>query len=107
MQSFWFRGLTAVALAFAMLGTAPAQENKGNAPKPTVRLTVAVGSTVRVRMTTKRPIKTVFNENEFVLRVSPVPDDPTTVLVTGLRPGMTRIYLTDIDGKKEVLGPKK
>jgi len=71
------------------------------------QLAISVGSTVRVRMTTKRPILTVFNENEHILHVSPVRDDPTTVLVTGLMPGITRIHLTDIDGKKEILGPGK
>jgi hypothetical protein len=67
-------------------------------PKP---LVISVGSTIRLQMSTKRPIKTVFNERADLLRVTAVPGDPTTVMVTGLAPGYARITLIDIDGKEE------
>lgn len=74
-------------------------------PKParvrTRPLLVTVGSTVRLQMSTKLPIRSVVNENDKVVRVQAVPDDPTTVLVTGLAPGVTRIILTARDGTKE------
>jgi len=108
MNASAFRWLMAIGVGCFVIGTALGQEKKVDAKKPIVRqLTITVGSTVRVQMTTKRPILTVFNENEHILRVSPLRDDPTTVLVTGLTPGITRIHLTDIDGKTEVLGPGK
>ena len=94
------------AASVALSGTALSQEKKVETKKSIFRqLTISVGRTVRVQMTTKRPIKTVFNENEHVVRVLPMRDDPTTILVTGLMPGIGRIHLTDIDGKTEILGP--
>ena len=80
----------------------------GAAEKPR-QLVVTVGSTVRVQMSTKRPISEVINDRPDVLRVMPVPDDPTTVMVTGLAPGRATLTMTDVDGKKEVrdLGKKK
>jgi hypothetical protein len=66
------------------------------------RLVLSVGASQRLQMTTKRPIRTVLNENERVVRVQEIVGDPTSVLVTGLRPGRARITLTDADGQKEV-----
>lgn len=71
------------------------------------RVFLAVGSTVPLQMSSKRPIRTVLNENEQVARVQSLPNDPTTVLVTGLSPGRARITLIDADGKAEVLTPGK
>jgi hypothetical protein len=72
------------------------------APVVKGRLVVSVGRTVPLQMSTKRPIKTVFNSNDRVVRVQASPIDPTTVLVTGLMPGRALITLTDADGKKQV-----
>jgi S1-C subfamily serine protease/tRNA A-37 threonylcarbamoyl transferase component Bud32 len=41
------------------------------------------------------PIRTVVNPNEQVLRVLPLVDDPSTVLLEGLARGTSRIVLTD------------
>jgi hypothetical protein len=66
------------------------------------QLYLTVGSTVPLQMTSKKPIRTVLNEREQVAVVRPMPGDPTTVLVTGLAPGWTRITLIDNSGQKEV-----
>jgi hypothetical protein len=95
MGSLIFRCLAAGALVLAAV-PAFAEEK----PRPRT-VAVTVGQTVRLQMSSKRPIKTVFNDNETVLRVAPVPDDPTTVLLTGLAPGRARVTLIDIDGREE------
>ena len=66
------------------------------------RLLLAVGQTVPLQMSTRQAILVVVNENDKVVVVRTTPTDPTTVLVTGLAPGRTRITLTGADGKKEV-----
>jgi hypothetical protein len=62
---------------------------------------VSVGQTIRLQMSTKKPIKTAVNDREDVLRLTPVRDDPTTILVTGLAPGVARVTLTSVDGASE------
>jgi hypothetical protein len=64
-------------------------------------LVISVGRTVPLQMASKKPIVLVVNEKESVARVAPSGNDPTTILITGLAPGVTRITLTDIDGRKE------
>ncbi len=64
-------------------------------------LVIPVGGTVRLQMRSKKPIKTVFNSRPEVIAVRPVLNDPTTILLTGLQPGVTTIELTDVDNRKE------
>jgi Pilus formation protein N terminal region len=73
------------------------------------QIVVTVGQTVRLQMSNKKPISTVFNEKPTIVRVSPMENDPTTVLLTGLAPGIVRITLIDKDGREEVheAGPLK
>lgn len=66
------------------------------------QLVVTVGQTVRLQMSNKKPISKVFNEKPGIVRVSPITDDPTTIQVTGLAPGIVRITLVDKDGREEV-----
>src|SRR5947209_8175516 len=56
---------------------------------------VPVEGTHRVQMSTKKRLVTVINQKEAVARVQPVQGDPSTVLITGLVPGITRITMTD------------
>ncbi len=82
------------------------------AKKPEVKkrqFTVTVGQTVRLQMTSKKPIAKVFNDKPLIVRVSPVGDDPTTVQITGLAPGIATITLVDKDGREEdhEAGPPK
>jgi hypothetical protein len=78
-----------------------------DAQQPTRRLAVSIGQTVRLQMSGKQRIKTVFNDYPTVVRVVGVPGDPTTVLVTGLAPGRALITLTGEDGKEQAfrIGP--
>ena len=50
-------------------------------------LVVTVGQTVRLQRSDKKPIAKVFNEKPGIVRVAPMVDDPTTILVTGLCTG--------------------
>jgi Pilus formation protein N terminal region len=66
------------------------------------QIVVSVGQTVRLRMSSKKPIAKVFNEKPAIVNISPVDGDPTTIQVTGLSPGIVRITLIDKDGREEV-----
>jgi hypothetical protein len=88
-----------IALVLALTTFPALAEDKPVQPRT---IAVAVGQSVRVQMTSKRPIKSVFNDHENVVRVQPVPDDPTTIVLTGLAPGRARLTLKDVDGREEV-----
>jgi hypothetical protein len=66
------------------------------------QIVVTVGQTVRLQMSNQKPISKVFNEKPAIVRVSPVDNDPTTIQITGLAPGIVRITLIDKDGREEV-----
>lgn len=73
---------------------------------PAVRVeavVVAKAKTQSLQMKTKKAIQKVVNPKDKVLRVESKPTDPTTVLLTGLAPGIGRLTLTDTDGKEEKL----
>lgn len=88
--------LMALLLVFSLLGVTLAAD-----PPPPRLLVVSVGQTIRLQMSTKKPIKTAVNDREDVIRLTPVRDDPTTILVTGLAPGVARVTLTSADGASE------
>lgn len=81
-------------------GNASAQKAGADAPPPPkpvdrpITLTVTVNTTARLQMKGKQVIETVVNERESIARILPVQDDPTTVQITGLQPGTTRVTLT-------------
>jgi hypothetical protein len=91
-------GTAALALCIGV-GPAIAADKPTPVAKP---VTLAVGKTIRLQMSNKQQIRTVFVDVENVVKVRPVPGDFTTILVTGLAPGQARIELTGVDGKKEV-----
>src|SRR6266511_2896849 len=92
-------GLVLGGLLTAELKAQPAEP----APPPRVNaLIVTVNGTQKVTMSTKKFIRTARNEKESVARVQALISDPTSVLITGLEPGVTRITLTDVDGKDDV-----
>ena len=72
------------------------------APRKAAPVVIAIGQTITLRMTTKRPITEVYVDREGIVRVEPVANDQTTVRVTGLAAGVARIHLTDDGGKTEV-----
>src|SRR5690349_4170607 len=67
-------------------------------PRPVV---VLLNGTVRFQMASKKPIKTVTNNKEGILSIRTVDRDPTTVVLLGTAPGITRLDLEDADGGKE------
>lgn len=69
------------------------------APAPVV---INIGQTVKLRMSSRRPITSVFVDREGIVQVQPDPTDQTTIRVTGLAAGVARIHLTDDGGKTEV-----
>lgn len=91
-------------LILALLGgmgsgvDAPAQEPS---PQPSP-LIVPANGTRKLQMSKKQNIKTVTNPKEGVVSIRPIDDDPTTILVTGQKDGVTRIELEDSDGNKEL-----
>jgi pilus assembly protein CpaC len=64
-------------------------------------LIVPLNGTQRLQMTTKKPIARVVNQKENAINVRTVVGDPTTVLIIGQQPDVTRLELTDVDGKTE------
>jgi pilus assembly protein CpaC len=70
------------------------------APRP-MGLTVPINGTKSLQMSTKKNLKTVTNQDPSIARVSAMADDPTRVQITGLRSGMTRVVLTDVNNAQE------
>src|SRR5262245_47354150 len=64
-------------------------------PRP---LLVLLNGTTRLQMSTRKPIKTVVNPKEGILTIRTIERDPTTVLLVGTGPGVTRVELEDADG---------
>jgi pilus assembly protein CpaC len=91
--------LLGLALAGFSGAGAWAQEN-APAPHPTA-IIVPINGTQRVTMSTGKFIARAVNEKENIARVSGVANEPHRVLITGLEPGITRITLTDVDGKSD------
>src|SRR5262249_48283142 len=58
---------------------------------------------VKMQVTTKARIATVQNQKDTIARVAPVIGDPTSVLITGLEPGITRVLFTGVSGRQEVI----
>jgi pilus assembly protein CpaC len=62
---------------------------------------VPLNGTVRLQMSNKQPIHKVVNPKENAVAIRSIPGDPTTVLLIGQEPDVTRIQLTDFDGRTE------
>jgi pilus assembly protein CpaC len=92
--------LGALLLALIVIGVGDHGAAQEGGPRGSA-LIVPIGGTVRLQMTTKKPIRTVVNPVENAVNIRVVVGDPTTILITGQQPAVTRIELTDEDGKKE------
>jgi hypothetical protein len=92
--------LFALLLTVTSLIQAQAPVLKGP-PGPASALVVSIGETIRLQMRSKKPIKSVFVSKPDVVAVRPVVNDPTTILITGLQPGVATVELTDTDNRKE------
>jgi hypothetical protein len=71
------------------------------APTPQRTVYVSIGATMRLQMTSKRPITRVEIDREGIVRVQPAFNDQTTLMVTGLQPGRVLLTLYDDAGGKE------
>jgi pilus assembly protein CpaC len=71
------------------------------APRATAVI-VPINGTQRVQMSSQKFIAKALNEKENIARVTGIQGEPTRVLITGLEPGITRVTLTDVDGKSDV-----
>ena len=88
-----------VVLLLATAGPRPADAQEPS-PQPAA-LIVPVNGTVKLQMSKKQKIKTVTNPKENAVSIRTVAGDPTSVLVIGQQPEVTRIELEDTDGNKE------
>jgi Flp pilus assembly secretin CpaC len=66
-------------------------------------LVVYTNKTEAVGMSKNQPIATVQSSDPKVIRVQPVQNDPTKVLVTGLMPGRSRLTFEDKEKNSEVI----
>jgi pilus assembly protein CpaC len=92
-----------VLLALVLSGPAAVWGQDPPAPPPRPgALIVPINGTVRLQMSTRKPIRQVINPKDSAVNIRTVIGDPTTVLVIGQQPDVTRIELEDVDGKREV-----
>ena len=100
LKPFW--ALWTLLLGLALGGPSLAQPPAdGKPPARTSQMVVSLNSTQRLQMSTKKRIAKAENPRQNVARVVADQLDPTSVLVTGLEAGSTRVTLTDADGAVE------
>jgi pilus assembly protein CpaC len=95
--------LTSEAPAQAPVPPPPPQPGGTGAAAAGAQLILPIGGSRPVRMSTRRNIVTVNNLKPSVARVQAVPDDPTSILVTGLEAGVTDVVLVDVNGTRETI----
>jgi len=66
-------------------------------------LVVYTNKTESVGMSKNQPIATVQSSDAKIIRVQPVQNDPTKVLVTGLMPGRSRLTFEDKNKQTEII----
>jgi pilus assembly protein CpaC len=95
-----FRHLITVLAIACLAGVAGAAPE---APKPKAKgLVVPINSTRTLTISSHQNLRTVTNTEPNVARVTAKSDDPTSVLITGLRAGVTHVTLTDVKDSQEV-----
>jgi pilus assembly protein CpaC len=62
-------------------------------------IVIPINGTYLLGAPSKKPLKKAVNNKDNVVRVQPVSDDRSKVLITGLEPGIARVTLTDEDDK--------
>ncbi len=101
----------ALVLAFGVLDLAAQEQlpppgaiaggaNGGIEPQARTEI-IGVNQTRRIGMSTRTPIVDLQNENPTVVRIDKVDKDPTTVFVTGIGRGKSRLIFTDINKRVE------
>ena len=94
-----FSLLASVAIAVSLAVTSADADKPTTKPTEPKRLVVTRGSTILLQMTSKRPIVRVEVDREDVIRV--VPENATTLRLTGVQPGIVRLTLYDDKGNVE------
>jgi pilus assembly protein CpaC len=62
-------------------------------------IVIPINGTYLLGAPSKKALKKAVNNKDNVIRVQPVSDDRSKVLITGLEPGIARVTLTDEDDK--------
>ncbi len=94
--------LASLAVLAVLLAAGPVPCARAQVCSPEPRpLIVLLNSTVRFQMASKKPIRTVTNNKEGILSIRTVDRDPTTIVLLGTAPGITRLELEDADGGRE------
>src|SRR5947209_19512839 len=102
----WGLWMIALLSPFGALSAAAQEQlpppGVGQAPpaEPPPRMEILdFDQTRRLGMSTKAPLIDIQNENPKVVKIDKVDKDPTTVFVTGLSRGVSRLVFTDINKK--------
>ncbi len=93
--------IAAAALAGPALAQPRVPPSEGRLPGVAGPVFVPINGTRSVQMSTRQNLKNVTNTDPNVARVSAMPDDPTRVLITGMRSGTTHLTLVDVKDNKE------
>jgi pilus assembly protein CpaC len=94
-------GILVRAVLLALLIWAPGNCLAQPAGTSGSSLIVPINGTVKLQLTSKKPIKKVEAAKDGVISIRTVVGDPTTILVTGLQPDLTDLTLTGEDDKQE------
>ena len=104
--------ITAWTLAALVVAATAARSQPDKAPpaKPPLSnavrvqaVVVPVGKSVSLQILTAQPIRSAFNSNDNVLKLVSDEKNPQRLILTGLKPGVSRITLTDVQRAKEDL----
>jgi pilus assembly protein CpaC len=90
------------SLAALAAGMADAQEVIKAQPTAVTPVIVPRGQTIPVQMSTKKLIASIEQDVPGVVSLQVLKKDPSTVLVTGVAPGIARVAMTDADGRREL-----
>ncbi len=96
----WFV-LGGMLLALLQVGLTPGVGWAQVCTPQTKPLVVTLNGTVRLRMASKKAIRTVLNPKEGVVTIRTIDRDPTMIVLAGTAPGITRLELEDSDGARE------
>src|SRR5262245_36211402 len=98
-----YRTVWGVLLALLLGAVCTAGETTLGQPAPVEinpnAIVIPINGTYLLGAPSKKKLKKAVNTKENVVRVQPVADDPTKVLLTGLEPGIAKVTLTDEDDK--------
>jgi Pilus formation protein N terminal region len=96
----------AVLTALALAGAGATFAQKADAPKPALAVRVEAiivpeGETQIFQMKNNQVIRSAFSTNDKVASVNPNGNDPASLLVRGLKPGLSKMTLKDAQGNPE------